>query len=412
MKIFFIVNHYEDSLKSLYSENVALQNKTFTEQMSELKSHTLMPGFLWAKALMEQGYEVVYYYSNAYYCQKKWAEENNITFNQNNWEADISVAQIGYEKPDILFSIDWSEQYGPHFIERCKNAGAKFVVGWCGEAHPPVTFFKNHNVVFSCDPQNVKNFNEQGLKAFHINHAFSPSIFEMAMNENNSSSKSIDVGLIGSFLVGKSFHSHRAKIISEILREIPVEIYGRIYMPDKPYIGSIPKKILYHGALKPSFNVLEKLKAKAHQIPGYITHKNFQENLQFYNDFKLINEHAHPPLYGIEMFKVLKDFKITLNVHSENTPYAGNMRMFESTGMGTCLLNDFKENVSDLFIPDEEIVVYKNAAEAKEKIKYLLSNETARQKISAAGKARTLKDHNHTKRVQQMMEIIEKEFSH
>ncbi|MFZ9956778.1 MAG: glycosyltransferase family protein, partial [Flavobacteriales bacterium] len=286
-------------------------------------------------------------------------------------------------------------------------AGAKFVVGWCGEAHPPITFFKNHNIVFSCDPQNVRNFNEQGLKAFHINHAFSPSILEMVEKEKDE--KNINVGLIGSFLVGKSFHSHRAKIISEILREIPAEVYGRIYMPDKPYIGSLPKKIVYHGALKPSFKIIEKLTAKAHQIPGYTTHKNFEENLQFYNDFKLISEHAHAPLYGIEMFKVLRRFKITLNVHSENTPYAGNMRMFESTGMGTCLLSDYKENVADLFIPDQEIVVYKNAAEAKDKIKYLLKNEGVLQKISAAGQARTLKEHNHNNRVKQMMEIIVRE---
>ncbi len=409
MKIFFIVNHYEDSLKNLYRENKALQSMSFTQQMIELKSHTLMPGFLWAKALMEQGFEVVYYYSNAYYCQKKWAEENNISYDEKNWEADISVAQIAHEKPDVLFSLDWSELYGPHFIERCKSAGAKFVVGWCGEAHPPIAFFKNHDVVFSCDPQNVKNFNTQGLKAFHINHAFSPSILEMVEKECTANEKSIDVGLIGSFLVGKSFHSHRAKIISEILREIPAEVYGRIYMPDKPYIGSLPKKILYHGALKPSFRIIEKLTKKAAEIPGYSTHRSFQENLQFYNDFKLISEHAHAPLYGIEMFKVLKNFKITLNVHSENTPFAGNMRMFESTGMGTCLLNDDKENISDLFIPDEEIVVYKNAAEAKDKIKYLLKNEAARKKISAAGQARTLKDHNHSARVKQMMEIIAKE---
>ena len=409
MKIFFVVTQYSDFLNKIYDDNEYLKNLPFNEQAQALKQYVFTPGVLWANALAEQGYEVSYFFSNAYYCQKKWAQENNISFDEKNWEADICLAQIRKEKPDVLFSLDWSELYGPHFIERCKSGGAKFVVGWCGEAHPPIAFFKNHDVVFSCDPQNVKNFNAQGLKAFHINHAFSPSILKMVEGEQGNNEKSIDVGLIGSFLVGKSFHSHRAKIISEILREIPAEIYGRIYMPDKPYIGSLPKKIAYHGALKPSFKILEKLTAKAHQIPGYTTHKNFQENLQFYNDFKLICEHAHAPLYGIEMFKVLRRFKITLNVHSEITPFAGNMRMFESTGMGTCLLSDYKENVGDLFIPDEEIVVYKNAAEAKDKIKYLLKNEAVRKRISAAGQARTLKDHNHSKRVQQMMEIITKE---
>lgn len=411
MKIFFIVNHYEDSLKNLYNNNKALQNLSFSEQMNELKAHTLMPGFLWAKALMNDQHEVVYYYSNAFFCQKKWAEENDISFNENNWEADITVEQIRKEKPDVLFSIDWSEQYGPSFISRCKAAGAKFVVGWCGEAHPPINFFKNHDVVFSCDPQNVKNFNAQGLKTFHINHAFSPFISDLVNEDKAIKPQSVNLGLIGSFLVGKSFHSHRAKIISEILREIPAEVYGRIYMPDKPYIGSLPKKMMYNMALKPSYKIIEKLTSKASQLPGYMTHKNFEENLKFYNDFKLIHDHAHPPLYGLEMFKVLKTFKITLNVHSENTPYAGNMRMFESTGMGTLLLNDYKDNINDLFVPDQEIVVYKSAAEAKEKIRYLLNHEEERKKIAEAGRARTVKDHNHQKRVQQMMEIISKEIA-
>ncbi len=409
MKIFFIVNQYQDLLERLYASQPEMAKLPFSEQMNALKPYTLMPGYLWANALKEDKYEVVYYFSNAYYCQKKWAEENNVRFDEKNWEIDITIAQIAKEKPDILFSIDWSEEFGPQFIERCKKAGAKFVIGWCGEAHPPASFFKNHDVVFSCDPQNVKYFKEQGLSSYHINHAFSPSILRMLDNEGFKADKNINVGLIGSFLVGKSFHSHRAKIVSEILREIPAEVYGRIYMPGKPYIGSFPKKVLYHGALKPSFSIVEKLTKKAQNIPGYNIHKNFQEDLKFYNDFKLISEHAHPPLFGIEMFKVLSRFKITLNVHSENTPFAGNMRMFESTGMGTCLLTDNKENISDLFIPDQEVVTYKSAAEAIDKIKYLLSNEKELHKISAAGQAKTLKEHNHSNRVKLMMEIISKE---
>ncbi|MFZ9956817.1 MAG: hypothetical protein ACO3E1_11930, partial [Flavobacteriales bacterium] len=139
MKIFFVVNQYSDFLNTIYDDNEYLKNLPFIEQAKALKQHFLTPGVLWANALTEQDYEVSYFFSNAFYCQKKWAEENNITYNEKNWEADISVAQIAKEKPDILFSTDWSEQYGPHFIERCKQAGAKFVVGWCGEAHPPIT---------------------------------------------------------------------------------------------------------------------------------------------------------------------------------------------------------------------------------------------------------------------------------
>jgi spore maturation protein CgeB len=57
------------------------------------------------------------------------------------------------------------------------------------------------------------------------------------------------------------------------------------------------------------------------------------------------------------------------------------LRLFETTGIGTCLLTDWKPNISELFEP----VTYRSPAEALEKARGLLDHEPERQKIARAG---------------------------
>ena len=47
----------------------------------------------------------------------------------------------------------------------------------------------------------------------------------------------------------------------------------------------------------------------------------------------------------------------------------GAIRLFESTGLGSCLLTDYKNNLTEFFSTDE-IITYRNNDEAVEKIKY------------------------------------------
>ena len=109
------------------------------------------------------------------------------------------------------------------------------------------------------------------------------------------------------------------------------------------------------------------------------------------------------------MFQKLHDSKVVLNIHGDNSPSsATNMRLFEATGVGTCLLTDWKENLHDLFEPEVEVVTYRTTEECIEKVNYLLENDTERKAIAAAGQRRTLKDHTVKQRVEQIDEIIRK----
>ena len=107
------------------------------------------------------------------------------------------------------------------------------------------------------------------------------------------------------------------------------------------------------------------------------------------------------------MFQRLHDSRVALNTHIDISPdSASNMRLFEATGVGTCLLTDWKANLHELFEPDTEVVAYRNAAECIAQVKYLLENEAERRRIADAGQRRTLRDHNFDARAAQIDAII------
>ena len=118
---------------------------------------------------------------------------------------------------------------------------------------------------------------------------------------------------------------------------------------------------------------------------------------------------CHFSVFGMEMYKKLSESKITFNCHADQAiGEVGNMRMFDATGVGACLLTDTGGNIRDLFEPDKEIVTYTSIEECVEKVNYLLNHENERKQIAAAGQKRTLKDHTVFNRCQQINEVIQK----
>lgn len=92
---------------------------------------------------------------------------------------------------------------------------------------------------------------------------------------------------------------------------------------------------------------------------------------------------------------------IGFNIHIDCAgDYAANMRLFETTGVGTCLLTDKKSNLSELFKDGEEVITYSSVDDCLDKIKWLLDNPIECRRIARNGQQRTLKDHNFENRVE------------
>ena len=118
---------------------------------------------------------------------------------------------------------------------------------------------------------------------------------------------------------------------------------------------------------------------------------------------------ARAPVFGLEMFQKLRDSRVVFNQHIDISPVsASNMRLFETTGVGACLLTDWKKNLSELFVPDEEVLTYDSAEECAEKVRYILERESLRRQIAEAGQRRTLREHTFVNRAARIDEIIRK----
>jgi spore maturation protein CgeB len=116
------------------------------------------------------------------------------------------------------------------------------------------------------------------------------------------------------------------------------------------------------------------------------------------------------PVFGLEMFQALSESRIVLNIHIDTSPtHASNYRLFEATGIGACLLTDWKENLGSMFELDKEVVCYRSVDECVEKAQWLLDHPVDREKVAAAGQARTLKDHTFAHRAEQLDQLIRRE---
>ena len=108
------------------------------------------------------------------------------------------------------------------------------------------------------------------------------------------------------------------------------------------------------------------------------------------------------------MYQALRRSKITLNSHIDMAGReAGNMRLFEATGVGAFLLTDFKDNLYTLFEPDREVAVWRSVDDCLEAIDRALGDADRRAAIAAAGQARTMAQHTYRNRAAEILGFVE-----
>ena len=89
-------------------------------------------------------------------------------------------------------------------------------------------------------------------------------------------------------------------------------------------------------------------------------------------------------VWGADMYQTLRRSRITLNSHIDMAGReAGNMRLFEATGVGAFLLTDFKDNLHTLFEPDREVAVWRSIDDCLAGIGRALGTTMAAQRSRA-----------------------------
>ena len=307
-----------------------------------------------SKGMGTLGWEVEEVYCDFELLQKKWAQENGVTFNETSWRDDVLIAQINRFRPDVVFfeNISWA----PESLRKDRARKFPFIRVLASQQGFPMWYRElgDTDIVFSCVPSIANVFRGWGINAHTVYYSFDPSITELMAGDGVKEH-------------GFTFSGHSG--------------YGLDWHHRTRY--ELLSGLFEDGVLE-----------------GWITERDMTLNPDIETPLRgKYPAMTHDAVYGLDMYRLLERSRVVLNVHTDAAwGYAGNMRLFEATGMGACLLTERMLNIDELFEDGVEIMTYGSTAECLEKAQWLLDNPDKAIEIGERSRKRVLADHGTLRR--------------
>ncbi len=360
--------YYPAFLRDFYAARPELSGQPYASQWRTLMDECFGTADFYSTHLRELGHEAEEVVPNCEPMQRAWVAENGVTLDESlryswrlrrkvlpwvsraprdDWSFTVLEAQIRAHRPDVLYVQDMHAL--PPFFLQAVRPYVKRIVGQIASPPHPDADFRDYDLILTSFPHFVDRFRREGLKSEYFRIGFEPKVLERLTRTPPTS-----VAFIGGL---SPAHTRRVQFLEAIARAHPLDFWG--YGTDCLAVGSP------------------------------------------------LRAHLHGDAWGLAMYQALHNAKISLNLHidaSENN--ANNMRLYESTGVGTLLLTDAKDNLHTLFEPGREVAVYHSTEECIELIGYYLSHESERHSVAAAGQARTLREHTYTHRMRELLAIL------
>lgn len=358
MKVLMLWQYYPEYLSYFYKKYPFALELPFEDHRNRIfDDHFGWPADL-SRYMNQQGIQTEFIIANAETLQKKWAEENDFrTYSPEGWEKEIAMEQIKCFRPDILWLPSIFDYFGD-FVRRALSH-CKKVIAWVGSPWPEQDI-SGISVLLTENPNTFSSLQSQFERVIVTKPGFNAEIFKKI----GMVKKKYDFTFVGSlFLV----HSQRAKILAYLIKNgLDLKVWG-ILPP------GLEKKHLFQQA---AWLILK--------------HRNFHHQHQI----EIIKSAYQGPVFGLDMYSILAASRITLNIHGDIAGnHAGNMRMFEATGVGACLLTEEAENINDLFEPGKEILTYNSKEELLEIIPKMLNRKEEIERIAKAGQERNWRCH-------------------
>ena len=357
MKIVYLWSYYDHYLTSFYNRFPDFVNMSYSQQYDILLDDYFGVAGSYTRWTSKLGHDATLVINNCEPLQRSWAKENNIAFT-DNWQRNIAIEQVKRLAPDVFFMSSMFDLYGSFLEEIKKYVGNAF--GWVACPIPENITLNQMSFILTSSSSFMDRFRKSGINSELLLPAFDPEILKKFPNDIASD---IDTSFIGGI---SPAHSRRFKFLNEIAQKTKLDVWG-------------------YGVNRTG--LMNKIRSFLNPPP--------------------LAQNYMGEVWGIDMYQILRRSKITLNSHIDVAGnQAGNMRMFEATGLGTLLLTDNMSNLSDIFIPGKEIVAYDSVDDAIDKIIYYLEHEAERKEIAAAGQKRTLEDYSYYKNVNKMLDYF------
>lgn len=388
--------HYEAARKKIiaaYPDFFPARKSFYFCQTDKIKNKHIVWG------LLELGYEVRMDSGEAHIQQYVERDKDDFAERMKDNKCDYvitfdlspEIAQACYEE-------------GIPYIAWCYDSPLKEINGWF--AAYPTTH------IFAMDKQEIRRLAGKPLP--HLNYMHLAANMTMMqgliINEEDEPTYSHEVALVGSLYdqdYCKLFAAGADRAIAEELaafvsgpvgdwRENTV-IYDRLSEAavahlvrantdaEKSY--NMDNRRYYEAMLarditnRDRLMILEQLAAR-HQVHLYtVSSGNVPARVMVHGKVEPTTE--APKVYHLS--------KINLNITLRSIESGVPMRVFEVMSVGGFMLSNYQAELAELFVPDEEIVLFRTAAECIEKVDYYLRHEKERQAIALAGYAKVKK---------------------
>lgn len=354
MKILILDTFYPAFLDTFFRGDAASGDQSYGATWRRLMDRCFGTADFYSTGLTPLGHEVQEIVVNAAPLQERWRRESAPDVRTRgkegdlSWEKSIVFEQVRQFDPDVIYVQD-VPHYSAAFLDSLRGDGRALV----GQNACPLDWtypFAVYDLIVTSFPHYVERFRALGAPSEYMPLAFAPQVRERIPE----TSRDIEVAFAGSFSA-----AHRAALptLAACAKALPIHFWG---------VGG-----------------------------------DGLENVD-------IRRRYQGEAWGIDLFRILARTRIGLNRHievAENN--ANNMRLYETTGMGACLVTEARPNLATLFAADREVVTYTSPADCVERISYLLAYPAEAEVIAAAGQRRTLRDHSYERRMPELASLLE-----
>lgn len=376
MKVFKVSSYDHKVLATLFENTPPSAGKSYQAELQRVLGEVFVGTDFWQRPFAgNPDMELQEVLLNSEYLQRLWAQENHFTPTEPAWRISILQEQIKRFQPDVLFFHD--QEFLDFEMQKVLLAvcSPRLIIAWDGIARCDAKRFSQCHLVLTNFPFVRDAYREAGLQSEVFPYSFNTAILQTT----NPPKRIYPLTFAGSVVMRSDLHVRRMELLSGLSKHLPLVLRATGSILQWKWRERAQRRRIRHLQWADALNI----------------HRLGKANLG--------------PVHGLPMYQFLGESLVTFNVHiDKGQNVASNMRLFEATGMGACLLTDGGVGMEDYFVDGTEVVVYKNAPDCIEKARYLTQNPKAAAEIGQAGFQRTMRDHTFTARIPLLKHILDK----
>ena len=374
MRVFKASSYDHKLLTALFAQKESPLREDYASSLDGLMSNVFVGTDFWSRAISAGcGLDLMEVVLNCRPLQEQWASENGSVVEGADWMRRILCEQVRQFNPEVLIFHDQEYLDADFQAEVLRHCSPRLVVAWDGIARCDSARFANCHLVLTNFPFVRDFYRAAGLRAEVLPYSFHADISERI----GTLERIYPLTFAGSLVVRSDLHVRRLRLVGELAKRFPLTVRATGSILQWKWTERTQRRRLRHFHWGEAIDI----------------HRLGRANLG--------------AVHGLPMYRFFGEALVTFNVHIDNARnVASNMRLFEATGMGACLLTDGADGMEEYFEPDKEVVLYGSRSEAVEKARWLLDNPDKARAIGDAGFQRTMRDHTFEKRIPLLESIL------